>query len=60
MSDLSVSGCGVSMAALPYWWTLTASWPSGAFAAVADEAPALCPVSRLFAGAKISADAELD
>jgi osmotically inducible protein OsmC len=31
-----------------------------AFAAVVDEAAALCPVSRLFAGAKISVDAELD
>lgn len=31
-----------------------------AFAAVVAEAAALCPVSRLFAGAKISVDAELD
>jgi osmotically inducible protein OsmC len=31
-----------------------------AFAAVVDQAAALCPVSRLFAGAKISVDAELD
>ncbi|SBS74060.1 Peroxiredoxin, OsmC subfamily [uncultured Mycobacterium sp.] len=31
-----------------------------AFAAVVDEAAALCPVSRLFAGAKISVDAELE
>lgn len=31
-----------------------------AFAAVVDEAAALCPVSRLFAGAKISVDAKLD
>jgi osmotically inducible protein OsmC len=31
-----------------------------AFAAVVDEAAALCPVSRLFAGAKISVDANLD
>jgi osmotically inducible protein OsmC len=30
-----------------------------AFAAVVDEAAALCPVSRLFAGAKVSVDAEL-
>ncbi|MEB3980025.1 OsmC family peroxiredoxin [Mycobacterium sp. 663a-19] len=31
-----------------------------AFAAVVDQAAALCPVSRLFAGAKISVDAQLD
>lgn len=31
-----------------------------AFAAVVDEAAALCPVSRLFAGAEISVDATLD
>jgi lipoyl-dependent peroxiredoxin len=31
-----------------------------AFAAVVDQAAALCPVSRLFAGAEISVDAELD
>jgi osmotically inducible protein OsmC len=31
-----------------------------AFAAVVDEAAALCPVSRLFAGATISVDATLD
>jgi lipoyl-dependent peroxiredoxin len=31
-----------------------------AFAAVVDQAAALCPVSRLFAGAKISVDANLD
>ena len=31
-----------------------------AFAAVVDQAATLCPVSRLFAGAKISVDAELD
>lgn len=31
-----------------------------AFAAVVDEAATLCPVSRLFAGAKISVDAKLD
>ncbi|ORA77895.1 OsmC family peroxiredoxin [Mycobacterium malmoense] len=31
-----------------------------AFAAVVDQAAALCPVSRLFAGAKIAVDAELD
>lgn len=31
-----------------------------AFAAVVGEAAALCPVSRLFAGATISVDAELD
>lgn len=31
-----------------------------AFAAVVDEAAALCPVSRLFAGAEISVDAELE
>lgn len=30
------------------------------FAAVVDQAAALCPVSRLFAGATISVDAELD
>ncbi|OBH37636.1 osmotically inducible protein OsmC [Mycobacterium intracellulare] len=30
------------------------------FAAVVDQAAALCPVSRLFAGAKISVDAALD
>lgn len=30
-----------------------------AFATVVDEATALCPVSRLFAGAEISVDAEL-
>lgn len=30
------------------------------FAAVVDQAAALCPVSRLFAGATISIDAELD
>ncbi|MGA8547925.1 MAG: OsmC family peroxiredoxin [Mycobacterium sp.] len=30
-----------------------------AFAAVVDQAAALCPVSRLFAGAEISVDAEL-
>ncbi|MCB0950365.1 MAG: OsmC family peroxiredoxin [Mycobacterium sp.] len=30
-----------------------------AFAKVADEAAALCPVSRLFAGAEISVDAQL-
>ena len=30
------------------------------FAAVVGEAAALCPVSRLFAGAEISVDAELD
>lgn len=30
------------------------------FAAVVDQAAALCPVSRLFAGAEISVDAELD
>lgn len=30
-----------------------------AFAAVVDEAAALCPVSRLFAGAQISVDAQL-
>jgi len=30
------------------------------FAAVVDEAAALCPVSRLFAGAEISVDAKLD
>ncbi len=30
------------------------------FAAVVDEAAALCPVSRLFAGAEISVEAELD
>ncbi|OHV04534.1 OsmC family peroxiredoxin [Mycobacterium talmoniae] len=30
------------------------------FAAVVDEAAALCPVSRLFAGAKITVDAQLD
>lgn len=33
---------------------------SQGFAAVVDQAAALCPVSRLFAGAKISVDAELD
>ncbi|APE14803.1 osmotically inducible protein OsmC [Mycobacterium sp. WY10] len=33
---------------------------AGAFAAVVDKAAALCPVSRLFAGAKISVDAKLD
>lgn len=32
---------------------------AGAFARVVDEAAALCPVSRLFAGAQISVDAEL-
>jgi lipoyl-dependent peroxiredoxin len=31
-----------------------------AFAAVVDQAAALCPVSRLFAGAQISVDANLD
>ena len=31
-----------------------------AFATVVDQAAALCPVSRLFAGATISVDAELD
>ena len=31
-----------------------------AFAAVLDQAAALCPVSRLFAGATIGVDAELD
>ena len=31
-----------------------------AFAAVVDQAAALCPVSRLFAGAEISVDAALD
>ena len=31
-----------------------------AFAAVVDQAAALCPVSRLFAGATISVDANLD
>ena len=31
-----------------------------AFAAVVDQAAALCPVSRLFAGAEINVDAELD
>lgn len=31
-----------------------------AFAAVVNQAAALCPVSRLFAGAKIAVDAELD
>jgi osmotically inducible protein OsmC len=31
-----------------------------AFAAVVDQAAALCPVSRLFAGAQISVDAKLD
>lgn len=31
-----------------------------AFAAVVDQAAALCPVSRLFAGAEITVDAELD
>lgn len=31
-----------------------------AFAAVVDQAAALCPVSRLFAGATISVDAALD
>lgn len=30
------------------------------FAAVVDQAAALCPVSRLFAGAEISVDAKLD
>jgi lipoyl-dependent peroxiredoxin len=30
-----------------------------AFAAVVDQAAALCPVSRLFAGAEISVDAQL-
>lgn len=30
------------------------------FRAVVDQAAALCPVSRLFAGAQISVDAELD
>ncbi|MCA2242306.1 OsmC family peroxiredoxin [Mycobacterium sp. WUMAC-067] len=30
------------------------------FAAVVDQAAALCPVSRLFAGATISVDAQLD
>ena len=30
------------------------------FAAVVDQAAALCPVSRLFAGAEINVDAELD
>jgi osmotically inducible protein OsmC len=33
---------------------------SGAFTAVVDEAAALCPVSRLFAGAKVSVEAHLD
>jgi osmotically inducible protein OsmC len=33
---------------------------AGAFATVVDDAAALCPVSRLFAGAKISIDATLD
>lgn len=32
---------------------------AGAFGKVVDEAAALCPVSRLFAGAKISVDAQL-
>lgn len=33
---------------------------AGAFATIVDEAAALCPVSRLFAGATISVDAELE
>lgn len=33
---------------------------SAGFAAVVDEAAALCPVSRLFAGAEVSVDAQLD
>lgn len=33
---------------------------SDTFASVVDEAAALCPVSRLFAGAEISVDAQLD
>lgn len=33
---------------------------AAAFAAVVDEAAALCPVSRLFAGATVSVDAGLD
>lgn len=32
---------------------------AGRFAQVVDDAAALCPVSRLFAGAKISVDAQL-
>ena len=39
---------------------LVAGLDADAFAAVVDEAAALCPVSRLFAGAKISVDANLD
>ncbi|MGH3633145.1 OsmC family peroxiredoxin [Mycobacterium sp.] len=33
---------------------------AGTFATVVDQAAALCPVSRLFAGARISVDAELE
>lgn len=33
---------------------------SDTFASVVDEAAALCPISRLFAGATISVDAQLD
>ncbi len=32
----------------------------GAFASIVDEAAALCPISRLFAGAAITVDAALD